>query len=78
MIQTNLFNYLKALTCFSENKNANRFKSYLCTKAIKSAALPEPSHTTTGTGGTSVTYSNTALIVFVPPSITRQTTGVLE
>lgn len=53
-------------------------KSYLCTKAIKSAALPEPSQTTTGTGGTSVTYSNTALIVFVPPSITRQTTGVLE
>lgn len=46
-------------------------------KAIKSAALPEPSHTTTGTGGVSVTYSNTALIVWVPPSITRQTTGVL-
>lgn len=46
-------------------------------KAIRSAALPEPSHTTTGTGGVSVTYSNTAFIVWVPPSITKQTTGVL-
>lgn len=52
--------------------------TYLCTKAIKSAALPDPSHTTTGTGGVSVTYSKTARIVFMPPSITRQTTGVLE
>lgn len=52
----------------------NRF--YLHMKAIKSAALPEPSHTTTGTGGSSVTYSNTALIVLVPPSITRQTIGM--
>lgn len=50
---------------------------YLCVKAIKSAALPEPSHTTTGTGGVSETYSNTALMVWVPPSITKQTTGVL-
>lgn len=50
----------------------------LWTKAIKSAARPDPSHTTTGTGGVSVTYSKTALIVFVPPSITKQTTGVLE
>lgn len=31
-----------------------------------------------GTGGESVTYSRTARIVFVPPSITKQTTGVLE
>lgn len=52
--------------------------AYLCTKAIKSAARPEPSHTTTGTGGVSVTYSNTDLIVFMPPSITKQTTGVQE
>lgn len=36
---------------------------YLCVKANRSAALPEPSHITTGTGGVSVTYSNTALIV---------------
>lgn len=43
-----------------------------------SAARPEPSHTTTGTGGVSVTYSSTARIVFIPPSITKQTTGVLE
>jgi hypothetical protein len=45
-------------------------------KAIKSAALPEPSQTTIGTGGSSVTYSRTALIVFVPPSITKQTMGM--
>lgn len=45
---------------------------------MRSAARPEPSQTTTGTGGVSVTYSKTALIVFVPPSITKQTTGVLE
>lgn len=31
-----------------------------------------------GTGGESVTYSSTARIVFVPPSMTKQTTGVLE
>lgn len=54
------------------------FDNYLCTNAIRSAARPEPSQTTTGTGGLSVTYSSTALIVFVPPSITKQTTGVLE
>ena len=52
--------------------------THLCTKAIRSAARPDPSHTTTGTGGVSVTYSRTARIVFMPPSITRQTTGVLE
>lgn len=46
-------------------------------KAIRSAARPEPSQTTTGTGGSSVTYSNTARIVFVPPSITNATTGML-
>lgn len=45
---------------------------------MRSAARPEPSHITTGTGGVSVTYSKTALIVFVPPSITKHTTGVLE
>lgn len=28
--------------------------------------------------GVSVTYSKTALIVLVPPSITKHTTGVLE
>ena len=54
------------------------YDTHLCTNAIKSAARPEPSHTTTGTGGVSVTYSNTARIVFVPPSITKHTTGVLE
>ena len=31
---------------------------------------------TTGTGGVAVTYSRTARMVFVPPSITRQTIGV--
>ena len=45
-------------------------------KAIKSAARPDPSHTTMGTGGSSVTYSKTALIVLVPPSITKQTIGM--
>lgn len=45
---------------------------------MRSAARPDPSQTTTGTGGVSVTYSKTALIVFVPPSMTRHTTGVLE
>ena len=44
---------------------------------MRSAARPEPSHTTTGTGGTSVTYSKTDRIVFVPPSITNATTGIL-
>lgn len=52
--------------------------TYLCINAIKSAARPDPSHTTTGTGGVSVTYSSTALMVFVPPSITKHTTGVLQ
>lgn len=52
--------------------------AYLCINARRSAARPEPSHTTTGTGGVSVTYSNTDLIVLVPPSITKQTTGVLQ
>lgn len=51
---------------------------YLWTKAMRSAARPDPSQTTTGTGGVSVTYSKTALIVFVPPSMTKHTTGVLE
>lgn len=50
--------------------------TYLCMKAMRSAARPDPSQTTTGTGGSSVTYSNTALIVFVPPSITTQTIGI--
>lgn len=45
-------------------------------KAMRSAARPEPSQTTTGTGGSSVTYSNTARMVFVPPSITRHTSGI--
>lgn len=45
---------------------------------MRSAARPEPSQTTTGTGGVSVTYSKTARIVFVPPSMTKHTTGVLE
>ena len=44
---------------------------------MRSAARPEPSQTTTGTGGSSVTYSKTDLIVFVPPSITSATTGIL-
>lgn len=44
---------------------------------MRSAARPDPSQTTTGTGGTSVTYSNTERIVFVPPSITNATTGML-
>ena len=43
---------------------------------MRSAARPVPSQTTTGTGGVAVTYSNIARIVFVPPSITRQTNGV--
>lgn len=43
---------------------------------MRSAARPEPSHTTTGTGGSSVTYSSTARMVFVPPSITRHTNGI--
>lgn len=46
-------------------------------KAMMSAARPEPSHTTTGTGGSSVTYSRTDLMVLVPPSMTRATTGML-
>lgn len=46
-------------------------------KAMRSAARPDPSQTTTGTGGSSVTYSKTDLIVFVPPSITSATTGIL-
>lgn len=54
------------------------FNTHLCTKAIISAARPDPSQTTTGTGGVSVTYSKTARIVLVPPSMTKQTTGVLE
>lgn len=45
-------------------------------KAIKSAARPDPSQTTIGTGGSSVTYSKTALIVLVPPSMTKQTIGM--
>lgn len=44
--------------------------------AIKSAARPEPSQTTIGTGGSSVTYSNTARIVLVPPSMTKHTIGM--
>ena len=50
--------------------------SHLHTKARMSAARPVPSHTMTGTGGESVTYSNTWRIVWGPPSITTQTTGV--
>lgn len=42
-----------------------------------SAARPVPSQTTTGTGGSSVTYSRTDLTVLVPPSITNATTGML-
>ena len=59
------------------NSNGVRmYKTYLCAKAKRSAARPVPSHTTTGTGGVAVTYSNTARIVFVPPSITKHTIGV--
>lgn len=54
-----------------------RGPNYLCMKAMRSAARPEPSQTTTGTGGSSVTYSRTARIVFVPPSMTSATTGIL-
>lgn len=46
-------------------------------KAIRSAARPDPSKTTTGTGGSSVTYSSTERIVCVPPSIINATTGIL-
>lgn len=45
---------------------------------MRSAARPDPSQTTTGTGGSSVTYSKTARMVLVPPSITKHTTGVLQ
>lgn len=48
---------------------------YLCVNANRSAALPLPSHTTTGTGGESVTYSNTERIVLAPPSNTTHITG---
>lgn len=44
---------------------------------MRSAARPLPAQTMTGTGGLSVTYSNTALIVFIPPSSTTQTIGIL-
>lgn len=63
--------------CVPCHKFLDTMETYLCIKAMRSAALPDPSHTTTGTGGLSVTYSRTARIVLVPPSITRQTTGVL-
>lgn len=45
---------------------------------MRSATRPEPSQTTTGTGGSSVTYSKTERIVFVPPSITNATMGILQ
>lgn len=61
-----------------ERKLDQTIEIYLWTNAMRSAARPEPSQTTTGTGGVSVTYSKTARIVFVPPSMTRHTTGVLE
>ena len=48
--------------------------TYLCANAIRSAALPVPSQTTTGTGGVSVTYSRTARMVLVPPSMTSNHT----
>ena len=48
----------------------------LYANAIKSAARPDPSHTTTGTGGESVTYSSTERIVCIPPSITTHTKGM--
>lgn len=58
------------------NNQTNCYYTHLHIKAMRSAALPEPSQTTTGTGGSSVTYSSTALMVLVPPSITRQTMGI--
>ena len=50
-------------------------RQYLCVKASRSAARPLPSQTTTGTGGVSVTYSSTDLIVLAPPSSTTHMTG---
>ena len=47
----------------------------LCTNASRSAALPVPSNTTTGTGGTLVTYSRTRHGTPGPPSTTTHTTG---
>lgn len=68
--------YLKR-TINSNDDTIKRAKiSHLHINEMRSAALPEPSQTTTGTGGSSVTYSKTALIVLVPPSMTRQTIGI--
>ncbi len=50
---------------------------YLYVNAIKSAALPLPSQTTTGTGGLSWTFTRTLCMVLVPPSITKQTNGIV-
>lgn len=47
----------------------------LCTKVMRSAALPDPSSTNTGTGGTLLTYSSTVDTIVGPPSTTTQTTG---
>lgn len=69
-------NYVFFASCISYNINKLLKVTNLCIKAMRSAARPEPSQTTTGTGGSSVTYSNTALIVLVPPSITKQTRGI--
>lgn len=51
--------------------------TYLWVKDNKSAALPLPSQITTGTGGLSCTFTSTVWMVFVPPSITRQTSGIV-
>lgn len=48
---------------------------YLCAKEIMSEALPLPSHTTTGTGGSSLRLSRTMEITLGPPSKIRQTRG---
>lgn len=47
----------------------------LCMKAMRSAALPVPSHTTTGTAGFSFRYSHTVRISFGPPSTSSPTKG---
>lgn len=72
-----MYFFLYIVFLYSTHKYCKLAFYYLCIKAIRSAARPEPSQTTTGTGGSSVTYSKTARIVFVPPSITNATTGML-
>lgn len=66
---------LSTLTTLIKHYSYPSFSVCLWAKERMSEARPLPSHTTTGTGGSSRKLSSTTVIMFGPPSTIRHTSG---